>query len=155
MRNHTLTELWMSAIMLRALLSIWNYCIYSWRVCKFISIIYSVGYKTCYKIVIGERNITLDCLGTPMVGLQIASRLFKGHLNRAFFFLSLKHSDSIRITSPFALRPLCWGFWGPQQGNAYSSLNITLRRPRLKYQERSWMERELEELNGFFIIFKE
>jgi hypothetical protein len=26
---------------------------------------------------------------------------------------------------------------------------------KTKYQERSWMERELEELNGFFNIFPE
>ena len=57
-------KLWIPANMLRDLLSIWNYYIYWWRVCKFISIIFSVGYKTCYKIVIGERNITPDCLGT-------------------------------------------------------------------------------------------
>ena len=113
--THTLAKLWMSAIMLRALLSNWNYYIYWWKPCKFISIIYSVAYEACYKIVIGERNITRDCLGTPMVGLQIASSFLKGHLNSANFFLSLKRSDSILITSPFALRPLWWGFWGLQQ----------------------------------------
>ena len=141
-----------TAIMLRALLSNWNYEIYWWRACKFISTIYSTGYETCYKIVIDERNITRDCLGTPMVGLQNASSFLKGHINSAIFVLSLKRSAIMHITSPFALRPLWWGFWGPQRGNYFSSLNIASCGPPIKYQERSLMKRELEELNGFFII---
>jgi hypothetical protein len=48
-----------------------------------------------------------------------------------------------------------WGFLGPQQGNALSSLNIASCRPQIKYQERSAMERELKELYRFLLFFLE
>ena len=115
-----------TANVLRALLSTWNYYSYWWRACKFISIIYSVAYETCYKIVIDECNITPDCLGTPMVGLQDASSFLKGHLSRAIFFLSLRRSDIMLITAPFALRSLWWGFLAPQQGNFFFSEHCLL-----------------------------
>ncbi len=140
---------------MRALLSTWNYLNYWWKPCKFISIILSVDYKISYKIVKFDHNIIPDCLGTPTVGLQGTSSLLKDHPNRIAFFLFLRRSDIILITSPFALRPLCWGFWRRQQGNGLFFSVYCLLQPRIKYQERSRMERELEELNGFFIILKE
>ena len=140
---------------MQALLSIWNYYIYWWRSCKFISVILSADYKTGYKIVKFVHNIIPNLLGTPTVGLQGSSSSLKGRSRRAISFLSLRRSAIILITPPFALRSIKWGFWGPQQGNAFSSLNIASCRPRIKYQERSVVERELEELNGFSIIFSE
>jgi len=47
------------------------------------------------------------------------------------------------------------GFLMPTQGNAFFFPNIASRRPRIKYQERSAMGRELEELYGFFNNFPE
>jgi len=47
------------------------------------------------------------------------------------------------------------GFLRTTAGNAFSSLSTTFCRPQIKYQEQSRIERELEELNGFFIIFPE
>jgi hypothetical protein len=47
------------------------------------------------------------------------------------------------------------GFLRTTAGNAFSSLSTTFCRPQINYQERSAMKRELEELNGFFIILKE
>jgi hypothetical protein len=47
------------------------------------------------------------------------------------------------------------GFLMSTQGNAFFSPNIASCRPRIKYQERSAMGRELEELYGFFNNFPE
>jgi hypothetical protein len=55
----------------------------------------------------------------------------------------------------FRSEALMMGFLRTTAGNAFSSLSTTFCRPQTKYQERSWMERELEELNGFFNIFPE
>ncbi|UCE55178.1 MAG: hypothetical protein JSV31_06980, partial [Desulfobacterales bacterium] len=55
----------------------------------------------------------------------------------------------------FRSEALMMGFLRTAIRNAFSSLSITFCRPLIKYQERSAMERELEELNGFFIIFPE
>jgi hypothetical protein len=46
-------------------------------------------------------------------------------------------------------------FLGPQRGNDFTSLNIASCWPPIKYQERIDMERELDQLDGFFIIFPE
>ncbi len=150
-----MAEWWITANLLCAHLSSWNYYNFLRRPCKFISVILSVNYKISYKIVKFTYNIIPDRLGTPMVGLQGSSNFLKGHPDRDDFFLSLKRSDSILITSPFALRPLCWGFWRRQQGNGLFFSVYCLLQPQIKYQERSRMESELDELNGFFIIFKE
>ncbi len=66
---------------------------------------YSVGYRISYKIVKKAGNIITAFLGTSAVGLQDGKSFLKGHISSATFFLSLRRSDIIIITSPFALRP--------------------------------------------------
>ncbi len=66
---------------------------------------YSVGYQISYKIVKNACNIIRYSLGTPGVGLQDGKSLLKGHLSTVALLLSLRRSDIIIITSPFALRP--------------------------------------------------
>ena len=113
---------------------------------------YSVGYKISCKIVRMICNIIRDRPGTPAVGLQGNRSSLKGHPGRVNFFLSLRRSDIILITSPFALRPCSSGFYWSRNGGVCSSICLPFRWSRIRYQEKEPNERELEELNIFFIF---
>jgi hypothetical protein len=66
---------------------------------------YSVGYKISYKIVRMTRIIIRERLGTPAVGFRDANSFLGGRSGSVTICLSLRRSDIILITSPFALRP--------------------------------------------------
>ena len=81
----------------------WGYLLRPW---KPVFELITDGYKDTQHNSKKTFNIIKACLGTTAIGLQDGKSFLKGHISRATFFLSLRRSDIIIITSPFALRPV-------------------------------------------------
>ena len=112
--------------------------------------IYSIGYEISYKIVRMACNIIRERSGTPAAGSQDAICFLRGRSGRATICLSLRRSDFILITSPFALRPCSSGFYRSRDGEVCSSIYLPFRWSGIRYQEKEPNGRELEELYIFF-----
>ena len=107
-----------SAIMLWVLLSAWNYEVYWEKHEKFISAMYSIGYRISYKVVRMTRIIIRERMDTPAVGSQNANSFLGGRSDGATICLSLRRSAFMQL---LLLSP-----WGPdnQDFNEHGKVKV-------------------------------